>query len=93
MTQDEFLSSTSKLEEAFNKQLNDTQLEFWFNELNRFEISKYKRAIGEYVKKNKSMASLSEILREINNLKPLNDDAPEVETKTQCDTCHRYRSR
>lgn len=93
MTKEEFMSSTKKLQDLYKKELNETQIEFWFDELERFSHEKYRRAIGEFAKKNKTMPSLAEILREINNLKPLNDDAPEVEIKTPCDTCHRYRSR
>ena len=85
MTREEFMSETKKLQELYNKTLNDTQLSFWYDELSKYELSKYQRAIGEFVKNQRAFPSLSEMLTKIKSLREFTDvkeDAPRVPCKT-----------
>lgn len=90
MTKSEFLEVTNRLQSLYNKKLNDVQLDFWFDELQIYDVEKYKSAIGEYAKKNKSMPALSDLLNKIKNLKER--EAVQVnEIKAErfkCDVCH-----
>ena len=87
MTREEFLTTTGRLQEMYNKTLNETQLQFWFDELKRYEQVKYQRAVGEYVKQNRTMPTISDILDKIRNLKPLEADAPQEIKQVHCETC------
>lgn len=90
MTKSEFLEVTNRLQSLYNKKLNDVQLDFWFDELQIYDVEKYKSAIGEYVKKNKSMPALSDLLNKIRNLKER--EAVQVKEikveRIKCDVCH-----
>ena len=90
MTREEFIQETAKLEDMYNKKLNDTQLGFWFDELKYYDLEKYKRAVGEFAKYNSKMPALSDVLTKIKNLKTLGVDEPVnlVLTKFKCDTCN-----
>lgn len=84
MTSTEFEDITTRLCNLFNKELNETQMNFWFKNLKDKEAVIYRRAIGEYAKKNKYMPTISDILNEIRNLKPL--EQPKAE-KVECKAC------
>lgn len=90
MTQEEFIETTDRLQSLYNKKLNQTQLEFWFDELQIYDVEKYKSAIGEYVKKNKSMPALSDLLNKIRNLKERETvQVNEIKVERfKCDACH-----
>lgn len=89
MTKDEFMKSTLNLQTFYNKKLNDVQLEFWFDELKNFDWDRYKRAIGEFIKYNKSFPALSEVLHKIKNLQDITICNPiEVVKIVKCETCH-----
>lgn len=88
MTKEEFLNSTINLQELYNKKLNDTQLEFWFDELKGFEIEKYRRAIGEFAKFQKTFPALSEVLARIRNLREPQEIKPIEFKKVNCKSCH-----
>lgn len=70
MTQEEFNYQAERLCNLFDKKLNSEQLNFWFKNLQDTDIVTFRRAIGEYAKKNKYMPAISDILTEIKNLKP-----------------------
>lgn len=89
MTKEEFLKATINLQEFYNRKLNETQLGFWFDELKDCEVEKYKRAIGEFAKNNKSLPALSEVLTKIRNLKDRKVIDPSIiAEKIQCSTCN-----
>ena len=62
MTRNEFTVETSKLEQFFNKELNDVQRQQWYYELKRFSIERYREIVREAMKGRKFMPSLAEIL-------------------------------
>ena len=76
MTIGEFNEVTTRLCNLFSKELNDVQMDFWFKNLKNVDVVTYRRAIGEYAKKNKYMPSISDILDSIKNLKPLEQEQP-----------------
>lgn len=90
MTREEFTSETIKLSEMFKRNLNETQMQFWFDELKDYDITKYKRAVGEFARYNSKMPALSEVLQKMKNLRTLGVDEPiEAEQKrVQCPTCN-----
>lgn len=89
MTREEFVNETQRLQDLYNKKLNDTQLSFWYDELHKYELEKYKRAIGEHAKSNKSMPALSDILAKIRTLQPRVTDLSNMKfEKVDCKTCH-----
>ena len=88
MTREEFMKTAGRLQEMYNRKLNDTQLDFWFDELKKFEAEKVRRAVGEYIKQNRTMPTIADILERIKNLKPLGSEAQDGEiTKAPCETC------
>lgn len=84
MTIAEFNEITNRLCNLFNKELNEIQLEFWFKNLKDYDAITYRRAIGEYAKKNKYLPTISDILDSIRTLKPLEKV---TETKVECKAC------
>ena len=88
MTKEEFLETTSKLQAFYHRELNNVQISYWYDELKKYDIEKYKRVVGEFVRYSKSFPSLSEVLPRIANLK---EDAPKKEEelpRVKCNTCH-----
>ena len=89
MTKDEFMTSTVNLQTFYNKKLNDVQLGFWFDELQVYDIDKYRRVVGEFIKSNKTFPALSEVLTKIKNLQEPREIKPiENAQKVKCNTCH-----
>lgn len=84
MTNTEFEEVTNRLCNLYNKELNNVQMDFWYKNLKDYGVITYRRAIGEYAKKNKYMPTISDILDEVRNLKPY-EKAP-VE-KVECKAC------
>lgn len=88
MTKDEFVSSTINFQDLYNKKLNDTQLEFWYDELKDFEVNKYKRVIGEFAKSQKTFPALSEVLNKIKGFQEPTVVKPVEIEKVKCNVCH-----
>ena len=89
MTREEFVNETQRLQNLFNKTLNDTQLGFWYDELKSYELEKYIRAIGDYARSNKSMPALSDILSKIRNPQRRFVDLSELSfEKVPCNVCN-----
>lgn len=84
MTQEEFNYQTERLCNLYDKKLNAEQLDFWFKSLENTDIASYRRAVGEYAKKNKYMPTISDILTEIKNLKPREEVKRE---SVECKVC------
>ena len=84
MTSSEFQEITNKLCNLFSKELNEIQLDFWYKCLKEYDIISYRRAIGEYTKKNKYMPTISDILSEISKLKPYEEIKRE---QVECKLC------
>ena len=80
----EFNEVTDRLCNLYNKELNEIQRDFWFKNIKNIDVLTYRRAIGEYAKKNKYMPTISDILGEIRNLKPY-EKAPTE--KVECKAC------
>lgn len=87
MTREEFSKTTDRLQELYKSKLNDTQLDFWYDELKNYEAEKYRRAIGEYVKSNKKMPTISDLLEKLKHLKPIKEATTEEVKQVHCDTC------
>lgn len=87
MTQDEFLTTTTRLCNLYNKTLNETQLDFWFNCLKNYDVVKYRRAVGEWAKSNRFMPQISDVIGEILRLKPIAPNKPQEEYHVKCDKC------
>lgn len=62
MTLIEFSDETEKLEQFFNKELNEIQRQQWYYELKRFSIERYQEIVREAMRGRKFMPSLAEIL-------------------------------
>lgn len=88
LTKDEFLNSTINLQELYNKKLNETQLEFWYDELKFYEIDKYKRVIGEFAKSQKTFPALSEVLNKIKGIQEQTVVKPIEIERVKCNVCH-----
>ena len=88
MTLDEFLDATTRLCGLYGKTLNETQLDFWYSCLKNYDVVKYRRAIGEYAKKNRFMPQISDIIGEIIRLKPIPENKPQEEYHVKCERCN-----
>ena len=89
MNRGEFQIQTQRLCELYSKNLNETQTEFWYNSLNKYDILVYRRAIGEYAKCNKYMPTISDILSTIKKLKKYTKEASkEEQSKVPCSKCY-----
>lgn len=89
MEYNEFAETTQRLCDLYSKNLNETQVEFWYMSLKLYDHTTYKRAIGSYAKRNKYMPTISDILDEIHRLKSREavEVKPQVE-KVPCEKCH-----
>lgn len=88
LTKDEFMNSTMNFQQLYNKKLNETQLEFWYDELKDFEVNKYKRVIGEFAKSQKTFPALSEVLNKIKGFQEPTVVKPVEIEKVKCNVCH-----
>lgn len=89
---DEFMESTQKLCELYGKNLNQTQVEFWFESVKSYDLIHYQMAINKYAKQNKYMPTISDLLTEIKMAKQINpigqEQQAENKPKVPCDKCH-----
>lgn len=85
MTREEFAEQTQRLCDLYGKTINQTQADFWLDQLQNYSANEYRRAVGEYAKKNKYMPAISDILTEIKNLKPYEQPKKEV---VECKACN-----
>lgn len=69
MNQAEFMQETQNLCNLYGKGLNNTQAEFWYKNLQQFDIHTYQRAIVEYVRKNKYMPKIADLLEIMKRIK------------------------
>ena len=69
MEQAEFMEQTQKLCNLYGKNLNETQAEFWYMSLQKYETKTYQKAIEEYARKNKYMPTISDLLSQIKETK------------------------
>lgn len=76
MNQAEFMQKTQNLCNLYGKGLNNTQAEFWYKNLQQFDIQTYQRAIVEYVRKNKYMPKIADLLEIMKRVKkePKNEE-------------------
>lgn len=85
MNNKEFIEYIQELENYYGQQLNDTERDIWFNNLQFMSIERFNYIISEIFKINKFMPKLSEIL-EIHKSIPY--DKEEQEIKQHCDKCN-----
>ena len=94
MEQAEFIQKTQKLCELYGKSLNETQAEFWYLSLRNFDAQIYEKAIGDYVKSNKYMPTISDLLGQIKETSQREKEKSQKEAQEQnvvkvpCDKCH-----
>lgn len=84
MVFDEFKQSTSILEECYNKKMNPTQAQVWFDELKYYPLEKYKRAIRKICISNQYFPALSVVL---DTLKTIRTEADLSKGKVECEAC------
>jgi hypothetical protein len=84
MTREEFAKNTKTLEEFYQKELNYTQSDIWFDELKNYSAERYQLAIRMACKTSQYKPTLSQMLDLIAKVKP-NTQAGE---KTKCEFCN-----
>ena len=87
MNREQFMESTNKLEGLYGKKLNDTQIEFWFEQLSGYDVNKYKRAINEIGKNNKTMPTIADVLAKIKSIR-FDEKPTEDYQKVKCEKCN-----
>lgn len=87
MTKDEFMSSTINFQELYNRKLNETQLEFWYDELKVYDITRYKRVIGEFAKSSRMFPALSEVLTKIKSMQEATVVNNPLHERAKCNVC------
>jgi hypothetical protein len=84
MNIEQFAIKTTTLEQFYNKSLNATQKQIWFDELKGYDIERYEKAITFMCKNNQYMPTLSQVLEV---MKKGNIYAMEVKPKVACELC------
>ena len=83
MTRGDFANKTKILEEFYQKELNETQSEIWFDELKSYDAEKYEKAIKFLCKTSRYKPTLNEI---IDAMKSCNRNAEEKQS-VPCKFC------
>lgn len=81
MTFNEFKIATMDIEQFYEKPLNPTQVQMWYEELKNYDSDKYKSAIRYVCKKSQYRPTLSMILEALKNVKMSNEQREKVECK------------
>jgi len=83
MTVDDFRQVTLDLEAFYNKTLNPTQKQLWFDELKNYTVEKYKKALHKICTTSQYMPALSIVLEEI---RKVHEDVV-LREKVDCRAC------
>lgn len=84
MNIEQFAIKTTTLEQFYNKSLNATQRQIWFDELKGYDEERYEKAIQFICKSNQYMPTLSAVLEIMTRG---NIYAMEVKPKVPCKLC------
>jgi hypothetical protein len=84
MTQDEFIRVTSNLEAFYEKALNPTQKQTWFEELKGYTVGRYVKAIQKAYKTQQYRPTLSVIL---DILRSTQEDGEAPTEPVPCEAC------
>ena len=84
MTFDEFKTATATLENCYNRKMNTTQAQVWFDELKYYDLQKYKKAIKRICTTNQYFPALSIVLDVLRNTRATVDLTKE---KVPCKAC------
>ena len=82
MTFEEFTIKTKTLEDFYNKDLNYTQADIWFDELKNYSAERYEKAIRNICKTSQYKPALVQVLGEIKKVKTQSDHS-----HVKCDYC------
>ena len=85
MNKNEFSEYIKQVQEIYSKQLNDVELDIWYNTLKYMSIERFNNIISELYKTSKYMPRLADIL-EVSKRLP-NPDMPKQENK-KCEKCN-----
>lgn len=94
MERQDFINTTQNLCDLYGKSLNATQAEFWYTSLQSYDAQLYRKAVGDYVRNNKYMPTISDILGQIKKTAEIEATRAQKETKLEdikvvpCDRCH-----
>lgn len=89
MTIEEFKYETSRLEDLYNKELNDTQVGFWFDSLKHYTLDQYVSGVGYYAKRNKYFPTIADMISAINEAKFLKAEREKEEVEIfPCEKCN-----
>ena len=83
MTFSEFREQTADLEQFYEKNLNQTQVQVWYEELRDYTKERYKRAIRKVCKTSQYKPTLSVILEAIRSV----DSEQTVRESEPCKAC------
>lgn len=81
MTFDEFRVATATLENCYDRKMNPTQVQVWFDELKYFDLHKYKNAIRKICTTNQYFPALSVVLSSLKTIKVTDAKKEKVECK------------
>ena len=81
MTFEEFRKETSNIESFYEKALNPTQVQIWFEEIKNYPVERYRQAIKKVCKTSQYKPSLSLVLETIRTTKPEQLKTEPVECK------------
>ena len=88
MTIDEFKHETKRLEELYGKELNETQIGFWFESLKEYTLQQYISGVGAYAKKNKYFPTIADMISSIDYAKRQKFEREREEAEIfPCDKC------
>jgi len=85
MTFDEFRRETSSLEAFYEKALNPTQMQMWYEELKDYSLERYKQAIKQICRTSQYKPTLSVMLDAIRTVKR---EEPAPREKVDCKACN-----
>ena len=85
MNKKEFMQYIGQLQNVYDKELSETELDIWYKNLSYMSIERFNYIIAEVYKINKFMPKLSEIL-EINSKIPYVESPKKVSGK--CEKCN-----
>lgn len=84
MTFGEFKDATQKLEHCYNRKMNETQANVWFDELKYYDLEKYKKAVNKICTTSQYFPALSTVLEVLRRTRA---DVDLTKPKVECKAC------